>query len=221
MTPEDAARAWQQYNNPMRPKHRLHYEIKDVHCCTCGAVFDSYYKLLDHTVKENPSVEFVNPVVDEGETFPCIEHSQIVNALGAEPIKQDIDSDIKHTWYNWESFTDGEVYRCKCGELFHTHSMLMAHTAENNPSIESYQLGRAGAAIERSAHEKTIQNLKRAVEILKIVSAHINGEKWAHGPDCKVIEGTTYIDCRCNLKKLCEVQCKEIEPFLRDPDTWA
>jgi hypothetical protein len=94
------------------------------------------------------------------------------------------DLDIDHTWQNWQdSIGPTELaqpsYICKCGEEFDTHAELMNHTAELNPVIESYELGRAGVGIERSAHEKTLKKLKKALDLLEgAIGAELITSSW-------------------------------------------
>ena len=67
---------------------------------------------------------------------------------------------VKHTWHNL--YSDEPTFICKCGEEFETHDLLMKHTAELNPTLDTLTMGRAGAAIEREAHTKTLDLLRRA-----------------------------------------------------------
>ncbi len=212
VTPAQAARYWREH---IAPKHRLnrHPQLSGTQCqCICGEVFPSYYALIDHTTEENSTTE---PSVDKGETFPYLDPDLVAKALGAEPMEliENPWLEVEHTWL-WEDHLEGEVYKCKCSTSFETHQALMDHTAEKNPVIETHELGRAGVAIERSAHEKTLKKLKRAVEIFQELRDHITGKMWSHGPQCQRVEGTPYIDCVCNLKQLGEIYSKDIEPFL-------
>jgi len=72
-----------------------------------------------------------------------------------------------HTWVSY--FRDEAPYECNCGLDFDTHEKLMEHTMAFNPPIESYELGRAGVFIERTAHEKTLERLKTAMDLLQEV----------------------------------------------------
>lgn len=83
-----------------------------------------------------------------------------------EPFYVDgFQSDVEHTWHNIYA-SDRVYYDCKCGEHFDTHAELMKHTAELNPKLDTLTMGRAGAALEREAHTKTIDLLRRARAIL-------------------------------------------------------
>lgn len=93
-------------------------------------------------------------------------------------------SSVEHFWQNWEdAIGPTELaqppYICKCGVEFDTHAKLMKHTAELNPIIESYELGRAGVAVERSAHEGTLKKLERALDFLEgAISAELVEANW-------------------------------------------
>lgn len=85
----------------------------------------------------------------------------------------DFPSDVAHSWHNWLDAIGPEElesppYICKCGEEFDTHKELMKHTSESNPKLDTLTMGRAGAAIEREAHTKTLDLLRRARDILLI-----------------------------------------------------
>lgn len=73
--------------------------------------------------------------------------------------------EVDHIW----DYSDEDIYLCKCGEEFITHTMLMEHTAELNPPMESHELGTAGVFIERAAHEKTLKDFNRAIILLQFV----------------------------------------------------
>jgi len=73
----------------------------------------------------------------------------------------------RHSWVNF--YKDEAPYICNCGQEFDTHPKLMDHTAAFNPPIESYELGRAGVAIERTAHENTLTNLNEALDLIESV----------------------------------------------------
>ncbi len=78
---------------------------------------------------------------------------------------------VKHTWVSWED-GDHSPYICKCGVKFDTHDLLMAHTAALNPSIDTFDMGVAGVAVEREAHKKTLALLKRARDIMLTSNDH-------------------------------------------------
>ncbi len=73
-------------------------------------------------------------------------------------------SEVEHTWLNL--YSDDPTFNCKCGEEFETHKALMDHTAKSNPTMRPEDFGRAGAGIERSAHEGTLKLLRRARDLL-------------------------------------------------------
>jgi hypothetical protein len=73
-----------------------------------------------------------------------------------------------HSWANY--YSDEAPYICYCGQEFDEHQKLMDHTAEANPTItESYELGRAGVAIERTAHEETLKKFNKALDFIEEV----------------------------------------------------
>ena len=74
---------------------------------------------------------------------------------------------MTHTWVSF--WRDEAPYECHCGQEFDTHAKLMEHTAAFNEPIESYELGRAGAAIEREAHEATLEKLNKALDLIEQV----------------------------------------------------
>lgn len=121
--------------------------------CACGEVFKNHVALDEHMSKENPQdVPFSN------HTIPT-------------PLVALTKDEVMHTWANWldaigPKELESPPYICKCGEEFEAHDLLMKHTAELNPSISTFDMGRAGVGIERSAHENTLALLRRARDIM-------------------------------------------------------
>lgn len=123
--------------------------------------------------------------------------------------------EVEHTWHNL--YSDEPTFICKCGDEFETHEKLMAHTAELNPKLDTLTMGSAGAAIEREAHTKTLDLLRRARKALRNIDFVMDHLELHHGPSCRqVIPGEPYYDCKCGLRTLEAIQLKSVEPLLRD-----
>lgn len=109
-------------------------------------------------------------------------------------------NDVEHRWQNWEDAIGSTElvqppYICKCGQEFDTHAKLMKHTAESNPIMETYELGRAGVAIERSAHKGTLEKLEKALDFLEgAISAELVETNWENAVKTFLKEAGRYHD---------------------------
>lgn len=134
------------------------------HRCACGENFKSYVEVGNHiNIKLPADMTTITPpkfVEMTDDNFPT-------GGFG-DPVIINDAYEVKHTWLNWED-GDHSPYICKCGMEFHTHDLLMEHTALLNPSISTFDMGVAGVAVEREAHKKTLKNLEKALCLIESV----------------------------------------------------
>jgi len=87
--------------------------------------------------------------------------------------------------------------------------------------MKDLPIDHAEVARELGANEINVtplQQLKRAVEILRKVDSKISGKEWLHGPRCNSIRGTPYVYCECKLEAFSDIANDEIKPFLKEFD---
>ncbi len=72
-----------------------------------------------------------------------------------------------------------ELYVCGCGEEFTSFESIMKHTLDTAPPIDTTSLGRANAAIEFTAHKKTLGKLEKALDLIEgVIAAEIVEFDW-------------------------------------------
>ena len=129
--------------------------------CACGEVFKNYTELQDHLWENREIRDGIYPEIGKAVNDVPPSNMAIPMPEGIKPPRS------THSWVTF--WRDEAPYGCRCGQEFDTHAKLMEHTAMFNEPIESYELGRAGAAIEREAHEATLEKLNKALDFIEEV----------------------------------------------------
>ncbi len=71
------------------------------------------------------------------------------------------------------------VYVCRCGDEFTSLEAIMQHTLDASPPINTTSLGMGGAAIEYTAHKKTLERLEKALDLIEgVIGAQVVEFDW-------------------------------------------